>query len=116
MSDEGNKCLDCGKPTGSPRNHFCPPCRLNFGKKVIHEAKADDHVNHPTYYTDNPKGIELIDMIGHLSFPKGAAIKYIYRSGKKDPTKSIEDLQKAKWFIDHMIKELQDEKDLHDAR
>jgi hypothetical protein len=82
---------------------------------VISEAKSQDPINHPAYYTDNPKGIELIDMIGHLSFPKGAAIKYIYRSGKKDPAKSIEDLQKAKWFIDHMIKELQNEKDRDNA-
>jgi hypothetical protein len=79
------------------------------------KTPAADPVNHPKHYTDNPKGIELIDMIGHLSFPKGAAIKYIYRAGKKDPDKSIEDLKKARWFIDFMIKELQADKETRNA-
>jgi hypothetical protein len=68
---------------------------------------SNDPVNHPSHYCDNPKGIELIDMIGHLSFPRGAAIKYIYRAGKKgDAEKEIEDLKKARWFIDREIAEL----------
>jgi hypothetical protein len=65
-----------------------------------------DPVNHPSYYTDNPHGIELIDLIGHLPFPRGAAIKYLYRAGKKGPPeKELEDLKKARWFVDYLIKE-----------
>jgi hypothetical protein len=75
--------------------------------KGTHQEMSDP-VNHPSHYTDNPKGIELIDMIGHLSFPKGAAIKYIYRAGKKGtPDKELEDLKKARWFVDHLIQELE---------
>ena len=66
-----------------------------------------DPVNHPSHSTDNPRGIELIDMIGHLPFTRGAAIKYIYRAGKKgDGETEIEDLKKARWFIDREITEL----------
>jgi len=67
----------------------------------------NDLINHPRHYTNNPKGIELIDMIGHLTFPRGAAIKYIYRAGSKGtPQDEIQDLQKARWFIDREITEL----------
>ena len=67
----------------------------------------NDPVNHPSHYTDNPKGIELIDMIGHLPFPRGAAIKYIYRAGKKgDSDTELQDLKKARWFIQREITEL----------
>lgn len=66
-----------------------------------------DPVNHPSHYTDNPKGIDLIDMIGHLPFPRGAAIKYIYRAGKKgDHETEVEDLRKAIWFLQREITEL----------
>jgi hypothetical protein len=66
-----------------------------------------DPVNHPSHYTDNPKGIELIDMIGHLPFPRGAAIKYIYRAGKKgDRETEVQDLRKALWFIQREITEM----------
>lgn len=67
----------------------------------------NDPVNHPKHYNDNPKGIELIDMIGHLSFTRGAAIKYIYRAGKKGgPDTELQDLKKALWFIQREITEL----------
>ena len=67
----------------------------------------NDPVTHPKHYTDNPKGIELIDMIGHLPFTRGAAIKYIYRAGKKGgPDTELQDLKKALWFIQREITEL----------
>ena len=67
----------------------------------------NDPVNSPSHYTNNPKGIELIDLIGHLTFTRGAAIKYIYRAGNKGTSETeIEDLKKARWFIDREITEL----------
>jgi hypothetical protein len=66
-----------------------------------------DPVNHPAHYTDNPRGIELIDMISHLPYPRGAAIKYVYRAGKKgDAATEVQDLQKAIWFIQWEITKL----------
>lgn len=67
----------------------------------------NDPVNHPSHYTNNPKGVELIDLIAHLTFTRGAAIKYIYRAGNKGTSETeIEDLKKARWFIDREITEL----------
>lgn len=81
------------KPTVYPMNH-------------IREDLGLDPVNRPAHYTDGK--IEVIDYIEDkkLGFCLGNAIKYISRAGKKDPTKEIEDLKKAKWYIERRIKEL----------
>ena len=62
-----------------------------------------DPVNHPAHYTDGQ--IEVIDFIDdkQLSYCLGNAVKYISRAGKKDPAKTIEDLQKAVWCLNHEI-------------
>jgi len=66
----------------------------------------NDPVNHPAHYTDGK--IEVIDFIEDkaLGFCLGNAVKYIARAGKKDPQKTIEDLQKAIWYVDHHIRTL----------
>lgn len=67
-------------------------------------------VDHPQYY--NQGNIEVIDYIedqGLMSgFCLGNAIKYISRAGKKDPLAEIEDLSKARWYLDRYIQYLQD--------
>jgi hypothetical protein len=71
-------------------------------------TEAPDPVNHPSHYTDGK--IEVIDYIEDkkLGFCLGNAVKYISRAGKKDPTKEIEDLNKAAWYIERRIKELKE--------
>ncbi len=68
--------------------------------------KAPDSVNHPSHYTDGK--IEVIDFIEDkkLDFHLGNAVKYIARAGKKDPKKTIEDLQKAQWYLNRKITNL----------
>ena len=72
------------------------------------ESKTSDNVNHPAHYTDGK--IEVIDYIDDkkLSFCLGNAVKYISRAGKKDTGKTIEDLQKAAWYINHEIELLKE--------
>lgn len=67
----------------------------------------NDIVNHPSHYTDGK--IEVIDFIEEksLNFHRGNAVKYIARAGKKDPTKEIEDLKKAEWYIHREIQRLE---------
>ena len=62
-----------------------------------------DAVNHPSHYTDG--SIEVIDYIEdkNLGYHLGNAIKYISRAGKKNKDKTIEDLQKAFWYINRYI-------------
>lgn len=70
----------------------------------------DDPVQHPAHYTDG--GIEVIDYIEAkgLGYHLGNAVKYISRAGKKDPAKTIEDLEKAVWYIKRKIKLLKEGK------
>lgn len=67
----------------------------------------NDAVEHPAHYTSGK--IEVIDYIEDQNFPYhlGNAIKYISRAGKKDPEKTVEDLQKAVWYINRYIGLLQ---------
>ncbi len=67
---------------------------------------VNDIINHPSHYTDGK--IEVIDFIEDkgLNFHRGNAIKYITRAGKKDPTKEVEDLRKAAWYINREIERL----------
>lgn len=66
----------------------------------------NDPVNHPSHYTDGK--IEVIDFIEdkQLGFCLGNAVKYISRAGKKNPDKEIEDLEKARWYLDRHINNL----------
>lgn len=59
-----------------------------------------DPVNHPAHYTFGK--IEVIEIIEALDLPyhDGAALKYLLRWRRKG---GIEDLRKAKWYIERMI-------------
>lgn len=80
-----------------------------IGNIEVYE-KAYDNVNHPAHYTDGK--IEVIDFIEDkkLGFHLGNAVKYIARAGKKDPTKEVEDLKKADWYIKRRIEKLEEAK------
>ena len=61
----------------------------------------NDPVNHPKHYISHPSGVECIEVTEHFNFNKGNAIKYIWRSADKG--KEVEDLRKARWYIDREI-------------
>lgn len=60
-------------------------------------------VNHPPHYNNHPSGIECIAIVEHMNFCLGNAIKYIWRASMKG---GIEDLEKAKWYIQREIDRL----------
>jgi hypothetical protein len=64
----------------------------------------NDPVNHPKHYTSHPSGVECIEVTEHFNFNKGNAIKYIWRSSDKG--REVEDLRKARWYIDREIARL----------
>lgn len=70
-------------------------------------STTHDPVNHPSHYTDGK--IEVIEFIEdkRLDFHRGNAVKYIARAGKKDPTKTVEDLKKAIWYLTREIDQLE---------
>lgn len=59
-----------------------------------------DMVNHPPHYTAHPSGVECIQITEHMGFCLGNAIKYVWRADLKN---GIEDLKKARWYIDREI-------------
>ncbi len=61
----------------------------------------NDNVNHPKHYTEHPSGVECIEITEHMNFCVGNAIKYLWRAGLKG--EQIEDLRKARWYIDREI-------------
>ncbi|WP_199825309.1 DUF3310 domain-containing protein [Gorillibacterium timonense] len=72
----------------------------------------DDPVNHPDHYTKG--GIECIDAIeaattglqGAEAYNTGQVIKYIWRWKWKN---GIEDLEKARWYLDRLIGGIKDD-------
>jgi hypothetical protein len=70
-------------------------------------VKAEDPVNHPSHYAVN--GLECIDVIESLGlgFHLGNALKYLWRAGRKDKAKTVEDLKKARFYIDREIARLE---------
>lgn len=64
-----------------------------------------DNVNHPEHYTFG--SVECIEAIhsalddeGFAAYCQGNAMKYLWRHRRKG---GVEDLEKAKWYIDRMI-------------
>ena len=69
-------------------------------------------VNHPKHYggKDNPyEAIKVIEA-WDLGFCLGNTVKYISRAGKKDDT--IQELEKALWYLKREIKKLKDGKEI----
>ena len=66
-----------------------------------------DNVNHPTHYTSNPAkcscgaSVECIQITEHMGFNLGNAIKYVWRADLK--ADAVEDLRKARWYIEREI-------------
>lgn len=70
---------------------------------AIKNGAGADAVNHPSHY--NQGRIEVIEFIEdqRLNYHLGNTVKYICRAGKKDPAKTIEDLEKAAWYLRRRI-------------
>ena len=66
-----------------------------------------DSVNHPSYYCDG--GIETLDFIlaKGLNFLLGQVVKYVSRAGKKNPATLLEDLKKARFYLNREIQRLE---------
>jgi hypothetical protein len=69
-----------------------------------------EKVNHPDHYGGSENPYEAIKIIEawDLNFHLGNVIKYVSRAGKKNKD-TIEDLKKARWYIDRHIQNLEQE-------
>ena len=93
--------------------------RISIPFELEHQyeiVSKDDRVNHPSHYTwlKEKCGIEVIDITRHMDFDLGNVVKYVLRQGHKseegmsDKAKAIEDLKKARWYLDDKIKMLEE--------
>lgn len=83
--------------------YICPTCRL-YG------TEEKNNIN-PDHYGSS--GIDVIDFCqaNNLDFMQGNVIKYVFRYKNKN---GLEDLEKAKEYIDRMIENLLDEEESDD--
>jgi hypothetical protein len=67
-----------------------------------------DSVDGPAHYGGKENVYEAIKVIEawELGFCLGNTVKYISRAGKKDAKKHVEDLEKARWYLDREIARL----------
>ena len=81
--------------------YICPTCRL-YGTEEKNNIK-------PNHYGNSE--IDVIDFCqaNNLDFMQGNVIKYVFRYKNKN---GLEDLEKAKEYIDRMIENLLDEEEL----
>lgn len=89
------------KDTDTCGNYY-PALSINIEPVLL---TSKETINHPNHY--NIGGIEVIDFIEswNLGFSLGNAIKYIARAPYKN--NELEDLKKARWYIDREIQRLE---------
>lgn len=71
--------------------------------------KREGNIGKRSYYSF-PNGVEAEDICRYLSFNLGNVVKYACRAGRKDATKKIEDLEKAKDYLENEIRRIEEEK------
>ena len=85
-----------------------PPCDPD--DDCEHNNISKETINHPPHYGGDTiyEAIKVIEA-WDLGFCLGNTVKYISRAGKKNPLKELEDLQKAKWYLNREIERLDSE-------
>lgn len=97
-----NNCIHNGAKSDDKVDNFVP---LKDVAPSVNEKPVNDNVNHPSHYATGK--YECIDVMLEIfgveavkTFCLLNAFKYNYRSGRKN---GLEDIQKAKWYIDKYI-------------
>lgn len=94
---------------------ICPVEKASEYYELV-DAK-ENKVDHPSHYSwlKEKCGVEVIDIVRCLDFDLGNALKYILRAGHKkeegytNKEKTIEDLEKAIWYINDKITTLREQ-------
>ena len=69
-------------------------------------VEEEEKINHPAHYGGDTtyEAIKVIEA-WKLGFCLGNAVKYIARAGRKDGSSRLEDLSKAKWYLEREIQQ-----------
>ena len=92
---------------GAPKHDIYARAAKDLAASCMSAIDSADKVNHPPHYTAHPSGVECIQITEHMNFCLGNAIKYIWRADLKN---GVEDLKKAKWYIEREIERREREK------
>ena len=60
----------------------------------------------PSHYKGFSNGAQVVDIAEWLNFNRGNAVKYIARAGRKQGADTLEDLRKARWYIEREIERI----------
>jgi hypothetical protein len=93
------------KANGIPKTALSPNPMKVIATYTSNKSIKSDMVNHPPHYKAG--GIETIDFIEakKLGYNLGNVVKYVSRADLKG--NKLEDLQKAKWYLDRAISNLE---------
>lgn len=81
-----------------------PPLPAEPKKPSTKELFDADMVEHPTHYTSHPAGIEAITVLREASdYNLGQAIKYLWRVLWGSKGRDIEDVMKARFYLDDWL-------------
>lgn len=94
----------CPPEENPPNQGVCSTCLQQVNTRAV--RKPSDSIN-PSHYKDHPSGVECITITEHFNFNVGNTIKYCWRAGLKGD--AIEDLKKARWYLDREIDRLEKE-------
>ncbi len=71
-------CVHCHEPA-----NWGEFCSTGDTHDLGATPKPAEKVNHPAHYNDSPSGVECIEVVRHMNFNVGNAVKYLWRCGKK---------------------------------
>lgn len=100
-----------GKPVAKDPDKWAYENKIRVDASVNkNEALSKDMVNHPSHYN---KGIETSEYIKswEMNWNQANVVKYVtrYNLKSKDINIQIQDLMKAKWYLEDLIKELEEQ-------
>lgn len=101
-----NVNVNCPPPPGSIGSHIKP--NDQYVELKADKVKREGGIGKRSYYSF-PNGVEAEDICRYLSFNLGNVVKYSCRAGRKDIKKKIEDLRKAKDYLEDEIKRMEEE-------
>ena len=111
-SELGDECIGCIFSGGCSKieTPLCTGDDREDGTAVkFIPIEEDSSVDHPSHYTSHPSGVECIDITKHHNFCIGNVIKYCWRAGLKEVSPKLEDLKKARKYLEFEIKRIEDE-------
>ena len=105
-------CWSPDAPSDDARNDLESPSSTpvdSSATESLEGSQISDPVNSPAHYSRHPSGIECIQVVEHMGFNLGNAVKYIWRCDLKRD--AIEDLEKSVWYLTREIEKRKRERD-----